>query len=96
MDGIKALHDSQKIEGLALCVGGERLTYPVALSAGDRLIHRASGECIVRGTGGTPMFVQPSGRPPLLQPGRSPVRVEVAEDSPKEFKIRVLLCKSYE
>ena len=79
-----------------LTVAGRKITFPVGMSVGDRLVYKGRGDCKLLGRGGTAKAkVEPTGSPPRLRPGRNRVEFGLASDPPAAFGVRVEVAKVY-
>ena len=96
VDDIRALRAGEFVRRPALTVGGQRLTFPLALAPGERLVYRGRRGCVVYARDGVVrQEVEPQGAVPELKPGRNPVRFEADPGSAAEYRVRVRLAKVY-
>ena len=95
VDEIRAVRRPKPLGPLELTVGGQQFHFPVAMDAGQKLVFRGMNDCRLIGPAGRVEKVAPEGSPPKLSPGRNSVVFSLPEASGREFRIVVLLEKSY-
>jgi hypothetical protein len=97
VDEIRALPTlaRQSLRNPQLTVGGKRLLFPTELSAGDRLVFDGT-RCRVHRPGKPELeWIQPTGGPLMLSPGRTAVSFAFDAELPPEFRVGVSLVKHY-
>ncbi len=95
VDEIRLLRQVEPLANPELTIAGNRIRFPAALHAGDRLVFKGMNDGRLYRASGEIAPVTPEGMPPRLQPGRNPVLFSLSPDGPNEFRVGVLLEKRY-
>ena len=100
LDEIRVLRKPDPLSGLSLAVSGDRIVFPVALNAGDRLVFTGTKDCRVHRVQGIVETVQPEGTTPALRPGRNRIELSLAPSSRTssrdDIRVIVSLVKVYD
>jgi len=95
VDEIRALPPPEPLRDPVLTVAGKPIRFPVALSAGDRVVFKGMDDCRLYRKSGEMEPVKLEGAAPRLSPGRNPVVFSLPNTRPKEFRVLVSLVKVY-
>ena len=95
VDEIRAVRPPEPLGQPELAVGDRRIHFPVAMSAGDKLVFRGMNDCRLIVPTGRVEEVTPEGSIPKLIPGGNPVVFSLAKATGREFRAVVLLEKIY-
>ena len=95
VDEIRAVRPPEPLGKPELTVAGRSIRFPVAMNTGDKLVFRGMNDCRLIGPSGRVEEVTPEGSIPKLSPGRNPVVFSLPDASGREFRVVVLLEKSY-
>jgi hypothetical protein len=95
VDDVRALRPAEPLRDPVLIVAGGPIRFPVALSAGDKLVLKAAEGCRLYRTSGEIQSVKPEGAAPRLSPGRNPVVFTLPDAHAKPFRVVVSLAKVY-
>lgn len=96
VDDIRALFTVERLRNPTLTVGDQRVTFPVELEVGDRLVFDG-GQCLLhRGANTDPQPIAADGRPLVLQGGRNRAALSFDGDLLPRFRVGASLVKHYE
>ncbi|NLS93946.1 MAG: hypothetical protein GXX96_17440 [Planctomycetaceae bacterium] len=95
VDEIRLLRQVEPLANPELTIADNRIRFPAALHAGDRLVFKGMNDCHVYRASGEIAPVTPEGASPRLRPGRNPILFALPPDGPNEFRVSVLLEKRY-
>ncbi len=95
VDEIRVLREAEPLRNPALTIAGQRVQFPVAMNAGDRLVLKGVGDCRLHGKAGTVEEVKLDGLTPRLSPGPNPVVFSLPTSQPPEFRVTVSFVKVY-
>jgi hypothetical protein len=95
VDEIRALRRPEPLRNPALTVAGERILFPIAMHAGDRLVFKAMHDCRLYRASGAVDEVTPQGSAPRLRGGRNRVAFSLPPQGPRRFRVAVSLAKVY-
>ena len=95
VDEIRALRPPKPLGHPELTVAGRSIRFPVAMNASERLVFRGMNDCKLIGPSGKVEKVTPEGSIPKLSPGPNPVIFSLPDDSTSDFRVVVLLEKTY-
>lgn len=95
VDDIRALREVGVLRNPSVSIAGKRVTFPVALSAGERLVYRSPKDCRVYSRDGSVRQLAGSPSPTGLKPGRNSVAFGLGDGNAQEFQVRVMTSKAY-
>ncbi|MBL7039556.1 MAG: hypothetical protein ISR77_13055 [Pirellulaceae bacterium] len=95
VDEIRVLREAEPLRDPVLTIAGQRIQFPVAMKAGDKLVLKGVGDCRLYRKTGTVEEVTPEGSAARLSPGPHPVMFSLPNPSPIEFRVTVSLVKVY-
>ncbi|OGV69143.1 MAG: hypothetical protein A3K19_15545 [Lentisphaerae bacterium RIFOXYB12_FULL_65_16] len=96
LDDIRGLRDAARILNPSVSIAEQKLVFPVALGAGDRLLFRQGKDCKLFAVGSKePKDVILDGTPPMLRPGPNHIQIGLADPAPTEFQLRAWVTKVY-
>ena len=97
LDEIRALPAAAALRDPSLTVGGKRLLFPVAMSAGDRLVYAGTGAArLYRRGAAEAEAIQPQGVTLTLKGGKNTVMLAFGAGAPPPYRATVSLVKHYE
>ena len=86
VDGIRALPNPAPLRDPAFRIGGQEISLPVVLNAGDRLVWDDSGGRLILESGEEKPFTA-LGNKLILKPGLNPVDFRFSGPAPAEFRV---------
>jgi hypothetical protein len=95
VDEIRVLGPPEPLRDPVLTVAGKPIRFPVAMSAGDRLVFQGERNCRLYRKSGAIEPVTPEGSPPRLTSGRNRIVFSAPSPRPSEFRVVVSLVKVY-
>jgi len=95
VDEIRVLREAEPLRDPTLTIADQRIHFPVAMNAGDKLVLKRVDDCRLYRKTGTVEEVKPEGSMPRLGPGANPVAFSLASSQPSEFRVKVSLVKVY-
>jgi len=87
--------EGEPLRNPTLTIAGKPIRFPVAASAGDRLVMKGSEDCTLYRKSGAIEAVHFTGSPPRLGAGRNPVVFALPDPHPDAFRVVVSLSKVY-
>ena len=95
LDDIRALSESGLLRTPSVTVGGKRVSYPVSLGAGERLVAEGARYRVYTREGSLRQEARASGALPSLKPGSTPLVFGLAKPVPSDFRVKVSVTKLY-
>jgi concanavalin A-like lectin/glucanase superfamily protein len=95
VDEIRVLRDVEPLTNPELTIADKPIRFPIAMSAGDRLVFKGMDDCRLYRASGKIEQVAPVGALPRLHAGRNRVEFGLSGKVPDEFRVAVSLEKRY-
>lgn len=95
VDEIRLLREVEPLANPELTIAGKPIRFPVAMSAGDRLVYKGLDDCRLYRASGEFERVRPDGTSPRLAAGRNEVKFALPGKVPDEFRLSLSLEKQY-
>lgn len=95
VDGIRAMRKAEPLRQPSLIIAGRRITFPVAMDAGDVLAMKGMDDCKLYRHSGAVEDIKPEGAAPKLDRGQNPVVFTLANPHRRGFRAVVTLTTKY-